>query len=83
MPGTAKLFKNGRSQAVRLPSEFRFEGDEVNIRRDPATGEVILSHKAGDFERFFELLNELTPEERDAFEIPRDHTPNKARNVFG
>ena len=29
----AKLFKNGRSQPVRLPKEFRFEGDEVNIRR--------------------------------------------------
>ena len=31
---TAKLFKNGRSQAVRLPKEFRFEGTEVVIRRD-------------------------------------------------
>ena len=31
---TAKLFWNGRSQAVRLPKEFRFEGDEVSIRRD-------------------------------------------------
>jgi antitoxin VapB len=30
----AKLFRNGRSQAVRLPREFRFEGDEVSIRRD-------------------------------------------------
>lgn len=30
---TAKLFWNGRSQAVRLPKEFRFEGDEVHIRR--------------------------------------------------
>jgi len=30
----AKLFKNGRSQAVRLPKEFRFEGEEVAIRRD-------------------------------------------------
>jgi len=29
----AKLFWTGRSQAVRLPKEFRFEGDEVNIRR--------------------------------------------------
>ena len=29
----AKLFWNGRSQAVRLPKEFRFEGDEVRIRR--------------------------------------------------
>jgi antitoxin VapB len=31
---TAKLFKNGRSQAVRLPKEFRFEGDEVAIHRE-------------------------------------------------
>ena len=30
---TAKLFRNGRSQAVRLPKEFRFEGDEVVIKR--------------------------------------------------
>jgi antitoxin VapB len=30
---TAKLFKNGQSQAVRLPKEFRFEGQEVYIRR--------------------------------------------------
>jgi antitoxin VapB len=30
---TAKLFKSGRSQAVRLPKEFRFEGEEVYIKR--------------------------------------------------
>lgn len=30
---TAKLFKNGQSQAVRLPKDFRFEGDEVVIKR--------------------------------------------------
>jgi len=30
---TAKIFRNGRSQAVRLPREFRFEGDEVRIRQ--------------------------------------------------
>ena len=30
----AKLFWNGRSQAVRLPKEFRFEGDEVEIHRE-------------------------------------------------
>jgi len=33
MESVAKLFKNGRSQAVRLPKEFRFEGKEVKIRR--------------------------------------------------
>ena len=31
--GIAKLFKNGRSQAVRLPREFRFEGTQVRVRR--------------------------------------------------
>ena len=30
----AKLFWNGRSQAVRLPKEFRFQGDEVEIRKE-------------------------------------------------
>jgi antitoxin VapB len=30
---TAKIFRNGRSQAVRLPKEFRFKGEEVRIRR--------------------------------------------------
>jgi virulence-associated protein VagC len=30
----AKLFRNGRSQAVRLPKEFRFPGDEVTLRRE-------------------------------------------------
>lgn len=33
-PKTAKLFWTGRSQAVRLPKEFRFEGAEVRIRRE-------------------------------------------------
>jgi antitoxin VapB len=33
MATTARLFKNGRSQAVRLPKEFRFEGDRVYIKR--------------------------------------------------
>ena len=35
--GTAKLFWSGRSQAVRLPKEFRFEGEEVRIRRHGAS----------------------------------------------
>jgi antitoxin VapB len=32
-PGFAKIFANGQSQAVRLPKEFRFSGEEVRIRR--------------------------------------------------
>jgi antitoxin VapB len=33
MTAIAKLFKNGASQAVRLPKDFRFDGDEVCIKR--------------------------------------------------
>ena len=43
----AKLFKNGASQAVRLPAGFRFEGDEVYVTRDDATGDVVLSNRPG------------------------------------
>lgn len=59
---TAKLFKNGRSQAVRLPAEFRFAGTDVAIRRDDATGEVVLSPAVaakGTWEEFFELADRL------------------------
>lgn len=34
MESTAKIFKNGRSQAVRLPKAFRFDGDTVKIRKE-------------------------------------------------
>lgn len=42
----AKLFENGRSQAVRLPKEFRFEGKEVRVRR--ALGGVLLEPVESD-----------------------------------
>ena len=43
MADTAKIFNSGRSQAVRLPKEFRFKGSEVYIRKEK--GKVILSEK--------------------------------------
>jgi antitoxin VapB len=52
---TAKLFVTGRSQAVRLPIDFRFAGDEVFIRRDPKTGDVILSAKPDTWDGLFQL----------------------------
>jgi antitoxin VapB len=72
MSQTAKLFMNGRSQAVRLPAEFRFEGKEVFIRRDPETGDVILSQNQRDWDRLLALIKEadfpqdfLSPQERN------------------
>jgi antitoxin VapB len=71
MAQTAKIFTNGRSQAVRLPAAFRFNAKEVFIRRDEQTGDVILSEKPTDWEGFFEAMKGvevpgdfLSPEER-------------------
>ena len=52
---TAKLFRNGRSQAVRLPREFRFEGDAVRIKR---FGEgVLLEPVISDTSKWFAELD--------------------------
>jgi antitoxin VapB len=69
MPQTAKLFRIGRSQAVRLPADFRFPGSEVYVRRDPATGDVILSRRPDSWQDFFELT--------DTLDIPEDFMSNR------
>ena len=56
MSQTAKLFINGRSQAVRLPLAYRFDTKEVFIRQDPKTGDVILSRKPSTWDGFFEAI---------------------------
>ena len=56
MSQVAKLFVNGRSQAVRLPAAFRFDTKEVFIRRDPETGDVILSRRPATWDGFFTAL---------------------------
>lgn len=55
--GVAKLFRNGRSQAVRLPREFRFEGTEVRVRR-VAEG-VLLEPLSFDFKKWFAEMDRL------------------------
>jgi antitoxin VapB len=80
MPHTAKLFRNGRSQAVRLPADFRFAGSEVYVRRDPATGDVILSRRPDSWQDFFDLV--------DSLDIPKDFmskrgdAPPQKRKLF-
>ena len=79
---TAKLFKNGRSQAVRLPKEFQFEGTEVAIRRDPVTGEVVLGRPkdaAGlNFDEWFALYDAIPD---DAPEEAYAKLPPQPRNL--
>lgn len=61
----------GRSQAVRLPMEFRFEGTEVYIRRDPLTGDVILSRRPTSWDGLFALY--------DTTEVPADFMSDSDR----
>ena len=56
MQQTAKIFSTGRSQAVRLPLEFRFDVSEVFIRRDSSTGDVVLSRKPSDWQDLFDTV---------------------------
>ena len=77
MPETriAKLFKNGSSQAVRLPAEFRFKGDEVYISRDETTGDVMLSSHPGAqaWDDFFDLVHSIV--------VPKDFMVDRPLNV--
>lgn len=54
---TAKVFRSGNSQAVRLPKQFRFTGEEVEIFR--RGDEIVLREKPQTLARAFELLCEL------------------------
>lgn len=73
---TAKLFKNGASQAVRLPADFRFEGDEVYVTRDERTGDVVLSTSPGarGWAELFDLLRSI--------DIPKDFMSERPMNVL-
>ena len=70
MRKTAKIFKNGRSQAVRLPRDFRFDCEEVFIHQDPESGDVILSRKPGSWDDYYDLTAKL--------EIPKDFMDERA-----
>jgi antitoxin VapB len=80
MPRTAKLFRNGRSQAVRLPSEYRFQGTEVYIRRDEDTGDVVLSRRPESWRDFFESVD--SAEVPGEFMSERGDTIPQKRKLF-
>ena len=67
---TAKLFKNGESQAVRLPKEFRFQGDEVFIKR--AGSAIVLFPKAKSWDVLLESLDRFPSDFMNDREQPRE-----------
>jgi antitoxin VapB len=76
----AKLFMTGGSQAVRLPAEFRFEGDEVDIRRDSETGDVVLSKPIASWDEYFDWVRTLDLP-TDVFS-ERDQPPDDMRDLL-
>ena len=76
MAQTAKIFMNGRSQAVRLPAEFRFsvrevfierQGDAVIIRPKPLDWDDFFARRSQVPEDFMADRNDLAPEKRELF----------------
>jgi antitoxin VapB len=82
----ANLFRNGRSQAVRLPAEFRFEGTEVEVHHDPESGAMVLTPERPSVrdwlaERDRLLAEPGVREELDAcFDNLRDPAPPQERD---
>jgi len=78
--GVARLFKNGRSQAVRLPADYAFKDiKEVYIRRDAQSGDIVLSRRPLNWDSFHAALKEakapsdfLNEKERNQSYEPRD-----------
>lgn len=70
---TAKIFTNGKSQAVRLPKEFRFSGSEVYIRR---IGNAVVLLPAKDS---WEMLQKSLPNFTDDFLAQRNQSRAQKR----
>ncbi len=80
--GIAKLFRNGRSQAVRLPREFRFEGDRVRVRG--VAGGVLLEPMITDARQWFTELDRLSAGPFMARgRRGRRQPPTPKREIFG
>lgn len=73
---TAKLFKNGESQAVRLPKEFRFAGDEVFIKR--VGNAVVLLPKSQSWDTLIASLSKFS----DDFMADREQPTQRERETF-
>ena len=72
---TAKIFENGRSQAVRLPQKYRFNADEVVIQR--LGDAVLLVPKESLWNTFMDGVNRFT---EDIFENGRDQGGQEERD---
>jgi antitoxin VapB len=69
----AEVFMSGRRQAVRIPAEYRFATNEVYIRRDPQSGDLILSEARDGWDEIFAAL--------DKAGFPEDFLANRSQGT--
>ena len=72
--------KRAGQPVLRLRPAFRFQGTEVYVRRDPATGDVILSRRPDSWQDFFDLT--ATLDIPDDFMSNRRDVPPQKRKLF-
>lgn len=71
---------SGRSQHVTIPAEYRFSGEEVYVRRDPKSGDLILSQAPGGWGELFVAIDNVGLP--DDFLADRDQgTPEKREEL--
>lgn len=68
----ARVFRNGRSQAVRIPAQYRFRTEEVYVERDPETGALVLSEKPLHRPSLDAIFSALDAAGAADFELDRD-----------
>lgn len=73
----AKVFMTGRSQAVRIPAEFRFTTKEVYIRRDPASGDIVLSKAPSSLKEIFAAIDAANPDRDFLLERNQGDQPDR------
>ncbi|OHE00867.1 MAG: hypothetical protein A3K14_04565 [Sulfurimonas sp. RIFCSPLOWO2_12_FULL_36_74] len=79
MTAVAKLFKNGQSQAVRLPKEFRFENQEELFIKKIEDGVILMpKHDKSVWDHMFERLNEFS----DDFMLTREQPAQEREGLF-
>jgi antitoxin VapB len=69
----ARVFMSGRSQHVTIPSEYRFTTDEVYVRRDPESGDLILSQAPANWDEIYTALDNAA--------FPDDFLANREQGV--
>jgi antitoxin VapB len=69
----ARVFMSGRSQHVTIPAEYRFTADEVYVRRDPESGDLILSQAPANWDEIYAALDHAA--------FPDDFLANREQGV--